>query len=179
MGRGNGLRRTTATRGENVYCLTGWHCQNAASTIPCVYVPGLMAVVLRARLRGHEAWRKLGHTGEILPSVRRGDWGIPSDRLLLVCVEPLEEPHARRERRGITSYRDFTWVIDRKQAISIAPTSTAMLTKLAIAGSIVCIRKKRAAKAIADATTRFIPPREFNSYQNCVSDRVRLVRKPY
>src|SRR5215469_8739562 len=72
--RGSGVCREAAAGDPDVHCAAGGRVADAAGEVSRLHVSGIVAVVLCARVPGHEAGRELAVAREILPSVRCGDW---------------------------------------------------------------------------------------------------------
>src|SRR5580658_2383876 len=64
---------------------------HAARTVSCLYVSGIMAVVLRTGILRHEARRKLARVREVLPQIRRRDRGDVGGGRGLFCLDALAE----------------------------------------------------------------------------------------
>src|SRR5579883_520843 len=94
LGRGSGVYRTIVASDPHVHRAARGSGPNAAGQIPHLHVPGIVALVLRSGLPGHEAGGELAQPGKVLPPVRRSHRRSSARRDRVVCVVALAEPFA-------------------------------------------------------------------------------------
>src|SRR5579863_454501 len=85
------ILRASVASGSHVHRIAGRNRAHAARTLSHLYVSGIVAVVPGAGLSRNEAGRKLARVREILPQIRRGDWGGAGCGRRLFCLESLAE----------------------------------------------------------------------------------------
>ena len=95
----------------HLHRFAGGNRPHAARTLPHLHFSGILAVVFRPGLAGHEAGRKLARTGQVLPSARPGDRNRAGRRHHLVRVVALAEPDARRSKLKSLQIFDFRFQI--------------------------------------------------------------------
>src|ERR1700729_3593164 len=91
LGIPGGIYRAAAAGDSHIHCAARGCGAHAARTVSSLYVSGIMAVVLRTGILRHEARRELARVGQVLPKIRRRDWGGGGGGRRLFCLDALAE----------------------------------------------------------------------------------------